>query len=602
MYELGFNYNKEYTFFKIYAPKINSVKLLLYENYNDVRYQSVNMYKNGEFFEVKVEGDLDGIYYKYQLDEKFEIVDPFCKASSINSLKSCVIDLNSTNPEGFIHEEYEIANRNEAIIYELSIKDYSSDISSKIRDDYRGKFLGLIEESDVSGINHLKGLGITHVHLMPVFDFVGVDERNSEKFSEDNYNWGYNPENYNCMEGSYSTEPENPKNRIIEFKKMIQTLHANHIGVIMDVVYNHTFRNKDHPFNLIYPQFYRRDKDGDFTNGSGVGNELNTEDEFVRQFIIDSLLYFQKEFHIDGFRFDLMALIDSETTDKIVSELRKNNENVIIYGEPWMADESPLSKNKRTIFGSQKGKDYGLFNPFFRNAIKGDNDDNSTGFVQENVDKIGLETGICGSIYYDEKRNGFCENPNETINYFNSHDNLILQDKLIKTNADIETSTKLCFDLIILSQGIPFFHCGNEFLRSKSMYKNTYNLSLSINAVDWKLKYDNAEIYEYVKSLIEFRKMRQEFNLNNANEIRNKIKFYNVNDYCICFSIKNNEGFLLVFINSGESFKFDLNDYFEDFNKCTKIFDEKIIEMEVNDNVILIDRRKSGVYSISMEK
>lgn len=602
MYELGFNYNKEYTFFKIYAPKINSVKLLLYENYNDVRYQSVNMYKNGEYFEVKVEGDLDGMYYKYKIDEKFEIVDPFCKASSINSLKSCVIDLNSTNPDGFIHEEYEIANKNEAIIYELSIKDYSSDISSKIRDDYRGKFLGLIEESDVSGINHLKDLGITHVHLMPVFDFVGVDERNSERFSGDNYNWGYNPENYNCIEGSYSTEPENPKNRIIEFKKMIQTLHANHIGVIMDVVYNHTFRNKDHPFNLIYPQFYRRDKDGNFTNGSGVGNELNTEDEFVRQFIIDSLLYFQKEFHIDGFRFDLMALIDSETTNKIVSELRKNNENVIIYGEPWMADESPLQKNKRTIFGSQKGKDYAFFNQSFRNAIKGDNDDNSTGFVQENVDKIGIETGICGSIYYDEKRHGFCENPNETINYFNSHDNLILQDKLIKTNADIETSTKLCFDLIMLSQGISFFHCGNEFLRSKSMYKNTYNLSLSVNAVDWKLKYDNDEIYQYVKSLIKFRKMHPEFNLKDANEIRNKIKFYDVNDSCICFSIKNNEGFLLAFMNSGESFKFDLNDYFEGFNKCTKIFDEKIIEMEVNDNVILIDRRKSGVYSISMEK
>ena len=602
MYELGFNYNKEYTFFKIYAPKINRVKLLLYENYNDVRYNSIDMKKSDGYFEVKVEGDLDGIYYKYQLDEKFEIVDPFCKASSINSLKSCVVDLNSTNPDGFIHEEYEIANKNEAIIYELSIKDYSSDISSKIRDDYRGKFLGLIEESDVSGINHLKDLGITHVHLMPVFDFLGVDERNSERFSENNYNWGYNPENYNCIEGSYSTEPENPKNRIIEFKKMIKTLHANHIGVIMDVVYNHTFRNKDHPFNLIYPQFYRRDKDGDFTNGSGVGNELNTEDEFVRRFIIDSLLYFQKEFHIDGFRFDLMALIDSETTDKIVSELRKNDENVIIYGEPWMADESPLQKNKRTIFGSQKGKDYAFFNPFFRNAIKGDNDDDYTGFVQENVDKIGLETGICGSIYYDEKRHGFCENPNETINYFNSHDNLILQDKLIKTNADIETSTKLCFDLIILSQGIPFFHCGNEFLRSKSMYKNTYNLSLSVNAVDWKLKYDNDEIYQYVKSLIKFRKMHPEFNLKDANEIRNKIKFYNVNDCCICFSVKNNEGFLLVFINSGEGFTFDLNEYFEDFNKCTKIFDEKIIEMETNENVILIDRRKSGVYSISMEK
>ena len=602
MHDLGFNYNKEYTVFKIYAPQITSVKLLLYENYDDVRYNSVDMKKSDGYFEVKVEGDLEGVYYKYQLDEKFEIVDPFCKASSINSLKSCVVDLNSTNPAGFMDEQYKIANRNESIIYELSIKDYSSDISSKVDEKYRGKFLGLVEENHVSGITHLKNLGITHVHLMPVFDFVGVDERNSEKFSEDNYNWGYNPENYNCIEGSFATEPENPKNRIFELKKMIQTLHANNIGVIMDVVYNHTFRNKDHPFNLIYPQFYRRDNNGDFTNGSGVGNELNTEDEFVRDFIIHSLLYFQKEFHVDGFRFDLMALIDSETTDKIVSELRKKGDNVIIYGEPWMADESPLLKNRRTTFGSQKGKDYALFNPFFRNAIKGDNDDISTGFVQKNVDKISLEVGICGSIYYDEDRRGFCKNSNETINYFNSHDNLILQDKLLKTNADIVTSTKLCFDLIMLSQGIPFFHCGNEFLRSKLMFKNTYNQSLDINAVNWKLKYDNNEIYQYVKSLIEFRKRHSEFNLKDENEIRNKIKFYDLNDFCICFSIKNDKGFLLVFINSGEQFEFDLSNYFKHFVKCMKIFDEKIIETEVSGNVILIGDRKSGVYSISMEK
>ena len=602
MYELGFNYNKEYTVFKIYAPQITNVKLLLYENFDDVRYKSIDMKKSDGYFEVKVEGDLDGIYYKYQLDYEFEIVDPFCKASSINSLKSCVVDLNSTNLEGFADEQYKIANRNEAIIYELSIKDYSSDISSKVDENHRGKFLGLVEENDVSGINHLKDLGITHVHLMPVFDFVGVDERNSESFSEDNYNWGYNPENYNCIEGSFSTEPDNPKKRIIEFKKMIQTLHENNIGVIMDVVYNHTFRNKDHPFNLIYPQFYRCDNNGDFTNGSGVGNELNTEDEFVRKFIIDSLLYFQKEFHIDGFRFDLMALIDSETTDKIVCELRKIDENVIIYGEPWAADESPLPKNKRTTFGSQKVKAYALFNPFFRNAIKGDNDDNSTGFVQKNVDKIALETGICGSIDYDEKRRGFCKNPNETINYFNSHDNLILQDKLLKTNTDIVISTKLCFDLIMLSQGIPFFHCGNEFLRSKLMFKNTYNLPLDVNAVDWKLKNYNNEVFQYVKSLIEFRKTHPEFNLKDENEIKNKIKFFDVNDFCICFSIKNDRGFLLVFINSGEKFEFDLNDYFKNFVKCTKIFDDKIIETQVTDNVILIDGRKSGVYSISMEK
>lgn len=601
MYELGFNYNKDYTVFYLFAPEVNNVKLLLYENYDDVRYTSINMKKVGKYFEVKVEGNLDGVYYKYKLDETYEVVDPFCKACSINSLKSCVVDLKSTNPKGFQDEKYEVSNRNDAIIYELSVKDFSSDQSSKVQENLRGKFLGLVSDNDVSGINHLKDLGITHVHLMPVFDFVGVDEKNSEDYAQDNYNWGYNPENYNCIEGSFSTEPENPKNRIIEFKKMIQTLHANNIGVILDVVYNHTFRNKSHPFNLIYPQFYRRDENGDFTSGSGVGNEINTEDEFVRNFIIDSLLYYQKEFHIDGFRFDLMALIDSETTYEIVRKLRQKDANMIIYGEPWVADDSPLSMEKRTTFVVQKGMDFAFFNPFFRNAIKGDNDDNSIGFVQGNADKVSLETGICGSVYYNQKIQGFCQNSNETINYFNSHDNLILQDKLLKTNADIKTSTKLCFDLIMFSQGIPFFHCGNEFLRSKSQFKNTYNLPVEVNAVDWKLKKDNEDLYQYVKSLIKFRKMHSEFSIIDYEQIRKRIKFYDVNDCCISFSIKNDVGFLLVFINSGDRFEFNLNDYFSGFQKCTKVFQDKIIKQEITDDVILIDARKSGVYSLSME-
>ena len=601
MYELGFNYNKDYTVFYLFAPEVNSVKLLLYENYDDVRCTSINMKKFGKYFEVIVGGNLDGVYYKYKLDETYEVVDPFCKACSINSLKSCVVDLQSTNPKGFQDEKYEVSNRNDAIIYELSVKDFSSDQSSEVQENLRGKFLGLVSDNDVSGINHLKDLGITHVHLMPVFDFLGVDEKNSEFYAQDNYNWGYNPENYNCIEGSFSTEPKNPKNRIIEFKKMIQTLHANNIGVILDVVYNHTFRNKSHPFNLIYPQFYRRDENGDFTNGSGVGNELNTEDEFVRSFIIDSLLYYQKEFHIDGFRFDLMALIDSETTCEIVKKLRQKDENLIIYGEPWVADESPLSREKRTTFGLQKGKDFAFFNPFYRNAIKGDNDDNSIGFVQGNVDKVSLEKGICGSVYYNQKIQGFCKNSNETINYFNSHDNLILQDKLLKTNADIKSSTKLCFDLIMFSQGIPFFHCGNEFLRSKLQFKNTYNMPLEVNAVDWKLKKDNEEVYQYVKSLIEFRKRHSEFSIINDEEIRKRINFYDVNDYCISFSIKNDVGFLLIFINAGDGFEFDLNEYFSGFKKCTKVFQDKIVKQEITDDLILIDARKSGVYFLSME-
>lgn len=601
MYDLGFNYFKDFTLFKIFAPDVSDMKVLLYDNYDDVRYKSFEMTKDEDgYFTRKIDGDLDCVYYKYEVDNIFHIVDPFCKACSVNSLKSCVIDMSSTNPQGFCGENYFTKKINEAIIYELSVNDYTSDISSGVKNNLRGKFLGLCDENCVSGISHLLDLGITHVQLMPVFDFVGVDERCARKFDDNNYNWGYNPENFNCIEGSYSTIPENPKNRIYEFKKMVQKLHENGIGVIMDVVYNHTYRSNDHPFNLIYKNFYRRDNCGKFSNGSGVGSELNTEDEFVRDFIVDSLLFYQKEYHIDGFRFDLMKLIDSQTVDKIVARLRENNENTIIYGEPWMANKSVLDKSSETTFGKQKGKHFAFFNPFFRDAIKGDNDGMVNGFVQCEVYKNELETGICGSIYYDDTHKGFCKNADETINYFNSHDNLILQDKLVLTNDDTKTSTKLCFDLILLSLGIPFFHCGNEFLRNKLLNKNTYNLPISVNAVDWRLKDKNIEIYHYVKSLIGFRKSHSEFKIVDANEIRDRVKFYDVNDFCICFSIKNKEGYLLIFINSADEFEFDLNEYFVGYKKCSKIFEDGLIDLEQFESVVLIDKRKSGVYSICM--
>ncbi len=601
MYELGYNYSKNSTVFKLWAPPVRTVKLLLYENYDDVRYRQFDMQKDVDgYFTVKINEDLDGVFYKYEIDNEYEIIDPYCKACSINSLKSCVVDFKSTDPQGFLNEKYDIKNKDEAIIYELSVKDFSSDSSSGVSNQNRGKFLGIIDENEISGINYLRELGITHVHLMPIFDFISVDERSSKFFDDDNYNWGYDPEIYNCIEGSYSIDPYNPKSRIFELKKMIQKLHENNIGVVMDVVFNHTFRSFDSPFNMIYPSyFYRFDNNGNFSNGSGVGNELKTENKMVGEFILESLLFYQREYHIDGFRFDLMALLDINTVNKIVNELRKKDKNVLIYGEPWMACSTVLDDKLITTFGRQKG--FAFFNSYFRDAIKGSNDDDSCGFVQGNVDKNAIKTGLCGSICYDDDIKGFCKKSNETINYFNSHDNLILQDKISLTTDDIKSSTKLSFDLIMLSQGIPFFHCGNEFLRSKSMHRDSYNLDLSINAVNWKLKEENRDILDYVKSLIEFRKSHEEFHIADEFEIKNRIEFYDVDEKCICYSIKNKSGYLLIFINAGGEIKFNISDYFKSYNECIKIFDGGIIEEKQNNDIISIDKRQSRVYFIKTD-
>lgn len=553
--KLCFIYSKEKTTFRVWSPIKDKITLLLYPDSSSVRRESYDMVKDIDgVHEVTVEGDLKGYYYTYLIDGSMEVTDPYSVASSVNSIRSAIVDLEETNPIGWDnHHIPSIDNPCDAVIYEVHIKDFTGHISSGVEN--RGKYIGFIEK-----IDHLKDLGITHVHLMPVYDFLSVNEEVEYFYHDNNYNWGYDPELCNVPEGSYSTNPYEPTNRIIELKKLIMELHKAGLNVILDVVYNHTYRSEDSNFNIIMPDYYYRNRsDGTFSNGSGCGNELATERPMVRKFIIDSLLYWVNEYKVDGFRFDLMGLMDINTAKEVVAALRSVRKDLIIYGEPWTGGISTLPDTLKTTKGTQGNNSFALFNDDFRNAIKGDNDGTGKGYIHGNLDaKQGTETGITGSIYYDDGHIGFTMNPCETINYINSHDNLIMADKmqLIYPNIDNEGMkrlNKIAFSILFTSQGIPFFHAGNEFLRSKQMIHNTYNAPLSINAIDWSLKEKNKDYYNYFKDLILLRKTYKSFRLTNSKEIKDKLKFIEYPGTCsiIAYTLAEEENkYLLVIHNA----------------------------------------------------
>jgi len=562
--KLGAEYSSERTIFRVFAPSRNNIRLRIYKDSQSFKREEFHMLKMEDgTFEYTLEKDLKGFYYNYVVENIYEISDPYSIATSLNSIRSAIIDIKDSNPDGWLgHKEPEESRNVDNIIYEVHIKDFTVDKSSGAKS--RGTFVGFVEEGtklngQSTGLDHLKELGVTHIHLMPVNDFLSSKEEREYAYDEDNYNWGYDPEHYNVVEGSFSTEPENPLTRIIEFKKMIMELHKAGFKVIIDVVYNHTFRGKDSNFNILVPDYYYRTlPDGTFSNGSGVGNEVDTQKPMVRKFIIDSLKYWMNEFKLDGFRFDLMALIDIDTIEEAVKELRKIKKDVLIYGEPWAGGITTLPDTKTTSKGSQCNLGFSLFNDNFREAIKGDNDGFSLGFAQGNLDqKMAAETGIAGSIFYDVSRIGFTSNAKESINYVNSHDNLIIQDKLLKvfpnkTEEEIKAYNKFIHAILIFAQGVPFIHAGNEFLRTKKGYQNTYNAPIEINKIDWTLKEKNKDVFNYIKDLIRFRKEYKEFRMDSPSEIKEKLKFIDDSRHCntISYTIKNNGGYLLIIHNA----------------------------------------------------
>ncbi|MDF2591704.1 MAG: type pullulanase [Clostridia bacterium] len=534
--DLGANYSKAYTTFKVWSPAAKRLKVVIYNEYFEEFGIEHDMFRldNG-IWELKLEGNYGNRYYNYRVtvgNTERETPDPYAKGASINGNRGMIVDFESTNPRDWdYHSIPSPIKPTESILYEVHIRDFSIDSHSGITN--KGKYLAFTEEGTKgvgnisTGVDHLKELGITHVHLLPAFDFESVDER-----LDRDYNWGYDPYLYNVLEGSYASNPYDGNVRITEFKEMIMKLHTNNIRVVMDMVFNHTFSIEDSPFNILVPGYYYRfNADGTYSNGSGCGNEVASEKPMVRKFIVDCVKFWAKEYKIDGFRFDLMALMDIETISEIKRELKIINPYVLIYGEPWTGGNSVLDHGLQFRKGSQKGMQIGIFNDEFRNAIKGDNDGRVLGFVNgaQNLE-CEIRKGIAGSITYNEILCGFAQEPSEVINYVSSHDNLTLFDKIMKTSfaaTDLEREmmNRLALSIILTSQGIAFIHGGSEILRSKKGNHNSYSAGDEINKIDWSTKSKYIEMFKYMKGLIDLRKSQKVMTMEKSEDIIENLHF-----------------------------------------------------------------------------
>ncbi|MGM0436669.1 MAG: type I pullulanase [Bacillota bacterium] len=565
--DLDFNYDNFYcdeddlgviaedssTSFKIWAPAANKVEVLIFEDENNKSIKDKFNLKKDEngCWTTFVSENLSGNYYLFIIDYgefSYEVIDPYARAVGTNSKLGYIVDLSKTNPEGWENDKrVKLEKPTDAVIYEVHVKDFSSSSESGI--ELKGDYLAFTEKGTKNrygfntGIDHLKNLGITHVHLLPVFDFATVDDT-----WPDDYNWGYDPYYYNVPEGSYASDPSD-ETRIIEFKKMVKALHDEGIGVIMDVVYNHTYYTEESNFEKTAPgYFYRKHEDEhNLANGSGVGNEFATEKPMARKFIIDSLCYWAEEYHIDGFRFDLMRIIDKETMDKAEDELHEMDSSILLYGEPWSALPPQLHHDEQMLKGAQKKMNISAFNDHFRDAIKGDTDGNSKGFVngKEGFSE-GVKKGIVGGIYYNEEIHDFTVSPSETINYVSAHDNLTLWDKLKKTNGEDPRYIRIKMDkmaqaIIFTSLGVPFLYGGEEFLRTKFGNSNSYNAGDYINMLKWERKTRFHDTFKYYSGLIELRNSFEVFRMENAEKIRKNLEFLESSPNTIAYKLKSSK-------------------------------------------------------------
>ncbi|ABR30326.1 pullulanase [Thermosipho melanesiensis] len=541
--ELGYIYSKNRTIFRTWSPVSKSAQVLLYRNGEDKKpYKIVNMkYMGNGVWEARVDGDLDGIFYKYRFENYGKIretVDYYSKAVYKNGLKSAVVDLSKTNPDGWFNDKRPYMKTPEdAIIYEIHIADITGLENSGVKN--KATYLGLTEEGTkgpggvTTGLSHLVELGITHVHILPIFDFYTGDEEN--KNFEKSYNWGYDPYLFTVPEGRYSTDPKNPYARIIEVKKMIQKLHENGIRVILDMVFPHTFGIGElSAFDQTVPYyFYRLDKTGAYLNESGCGNVIATERPMMRKYIVDTILYWINEYHVDGFRFDQMGLIDKKTMLEIERKAHKIDKTIILYGEPWGGWGAPIRFGKSDVAHTH----IAAFNDEFRDALRGSVfDEKVKGFL---MGAIGKETrvkrGVVGSIQYNSRIKSFAADPEETINYVACHDNHTLWDKNYLaakydkkykwTDEMLRNAQKLAGAILLTSQGIPFIHAGQDFARTKNFNENSYNAPISINGLDYQRKYEYLDVFEYYKGLIKLRKGHPAFRMTNAQEIKEHIKF-----------------------------------------------------------------------------
>ena len=580
--DLGVIWTPEKTLVKIWAPTAKMVEFRLYkdgkigESFHKTQLQAGD---NGIWTTVLM-GDYEGKYYTFRINDgdwMEEVPDIYARCVGVNGLRGMIFNPKKTNPEEWENDKGpDVANPVDAVIYETHVRDFSIAENSGIQ--HKGKFLGFTEENTYTvegtstGLTHLKELGITHVHLLPVNDYFTVDE---EKPLE-KYNWGYDPQHYNALEGSYATNPHDGTVRIHEFKKLVQALHKAGIGVILDVVYNHTYFTKESVFNQTVPgYFYRQKSDGTFSNASGCGNEIATERVMVRKFIVDSLKYWAEEFHIDGFRFDLMGIYDLETMQTIRKELNQVRPGIILYGEAWTADQSPLADDHRAVKANlTKLHGIGGFNDDFRDALKGNHGNRkSKGFVSGlGLREEAVKFSVVGAVehpqivydYVETSKKAWAAEPGQSINYAACHDNYTLWDKLKlsrtkATDQEMRKMVKLAGALVLTSQGVPFLHAGTEFCRTKGGNGNSYKSPDSINQLDWDRKTEYLEITNYYKQLIELRKKHPAFRIPSSALIRQNLSFcseYKLGIVSYCIEGKkvgdNWERLIMIFNGNGE--------------------------------------------------
>ncbi|MBQ1193625.1 MAG: type I pullulanase [Lachnospiraceae bacterium] len=564
--DLGSTWSKESTTFKVWSPTATKVVLNLYENGNDGdAYEQIEMTLGEKgVWETTVTGDLNKVYYTYTFTNagtEREAVDLYARTTGVNGKRGMVIDLDSTDPEGWENDKRPgvIKNATDATIYELHIRDFTIDESSGVTN--KGKYLGLTEKGTKNAtgqstcLDHLANLGITHIQILPMYDYSPYSV-NEEKLDEAQFNWGYDPYNYNVPEGSYSTDPYNGEVRVNEMKQMIQALHNEDIGVIMDVVYNHTAETDNSYFSITVPDYYyRHNANGGYSNASGCGNEVASERAMVRKYIVDSVVYWATEYHIDGFRFDLMGILDIETMNAVRAALNEIDPTILVYGEGWTGGDSALNASLRAMkVNTYKMENVGAFSDDIRDGIKGSVFDAADqGFVTgKSGQEERIKSGIIGATDYvginwaatgTDVGDSWTNSPVQAINYVSCHDNLTLWDKINSSNADdtLEDRVKmnnLCASIVYTAQGIPFMLSGEEILRTKpnesgtGFDHNSYKSSDYTNSIKWDTLNDEttASVLEYYKGLIAFRKAHSGLRMTTAEDVNNNLSFLEVKD------------------------------------------------------------------------
>ena len=559
-------YSPSATQFDLWAPTAEEVRVMLYnEGLGGNPYETIPMKLDSKTgtWSVQVDKDLLGKFYAFnvKVDGKWLGDTPGINARAVgaNGKRGAIIDMKATNPEGWETDKGpEVKSPADIVLYEVHHRDFSIDSTSGIKN--KGKYLAYTEkgtrnpEGLSTGIDHLKELGVTHVHILPSYDYASIDETQLE---QNKYNWGYDPQNYNVPEGSYSTNPAEPAVRINEFKQMVQSLHNEGIGVVLDVVYNHTFNTEDSGFDRTVPgYFYRQKEDGSLANGSGCGNETASDREMMRNYMIESVLYWMNEYHIDGFRFDLMGIHDIETMNAIQAAAKAVNPNVFIYGEGWAA-EAPIypADSLAMKANAYKMPEIAVFSDELRDGLRGPfNNDKQAAFLagvpgQEESVKFGVVGAInhpqinYSAVNYTDT--AWAAEPTQMISYVSCHDDMCVVDRLKETVPEITPQqiarmNKLAQTVVFTSQGVPFIYAGEEVMRDKKGVHNSYISPDSINAIDWSRKSTNKDVYDYYKSLIDLRKSHPAFRMGKADMVREKLEFLPVEgDNLVAYVIKD---------------------------------------------------------------